>query len=37
MAEHDSTEEASNLNQAQTDQFSSNSGKRFSTEEWGRP
>ncbi len=34
MAEHDSTEEASNLNQAQTDQFSSNSGKRFSTEEW---
>jgi deazaflavin-dependent oxidoreductase (nitroreductase family) len=34
MAENDSTEEATNLNQAQINQFRSNSGKRFSTEEW---
>jgi deazaflavin-dependent oxidoreductase (nitroreductase family) len=34
MAEHDSTEESNNLNQAQINQFRSNSGKRFSTEEW---
>jgi hypothetical protein len=31
MAENDSTEEASNLNQAQIDQFRSFSGRRYST------
>jgi deazaflavin-dependent oxidoreductase (nitroreductase family) len=34
MAESSSTEEANNVNQAQIDQFRSDSGKRFSTEEW---
>ena len=34
MAEHDLTKEANTLNQAQTDQFQSFSGKRFSREEW---
>ena len=34
MAESSSTEEANNVNQAQIDQFRSDSGKSFSTEEW---